>query len=148
MAVWSKLAAVVAALAWAGSAVAQPVTLRMWMHEHPPRIAIDRKIIAEFEKANPDLKVQYDVIPVAEYGTKLLTAFAAGSGPDVFNQSSTLVTQYFNARVLAAVDYASMGLADEAALTSQYVGEFDGIRFQNRLYRRANGSEQLGLLRQ
>ena len=71
---------------------------------------------------------------MAEYGTKLLTAFAAGSGPDVFNQSSTLVTQYFNARILASVDYAAMGLADEAALTSQYVGGFDGIRFQSRLY--------------
>ncbi len=134
MTVWSRLAAGMAILAWAGVAMAQPVTLRMWMHEHPPRIAIDRKIIAEFEKANPDLKVQYEVIPVAEYGTKLLTAFAAGSGPDVFNQSSTLVTQYFNARVLAPVDYAAMGLADEAALTSQYVGGFDGIRFQSRLY--------------
>jgi multiple sugar transport system substrate-binding protein len=134
MTVWSRLAAGMAMLAWAGVAMAQPVTLRMWMHEHPPRIAIDRKIIAEFEKANPDLKVQYEVIPVAEYGTKLLTAFAAGSGPDVFNQTSTLVTQYFNARVLAQVDYAAMGLADEAALTSQYVGGFDGIRFQSRLY--------------
>jgi multiple sugar transport system substrate-binding protein len=134
MTVWSRLAAG-AILAWAGVAMAQPVTLRMWMHEHPPRIAIDRKIIAEFEKANPDLKVQYEVIPVAEFGTKLLTAFAAGSGPDVFNQSSTLVTQYFNARVLAPVDYAAMGLADEAALTSQYVGGFDGIRFMSRLWR-------------
>src|SRR6476646_9852869 len=134
MAIWSRLAAGLAMLAWAGVAMAQPVTLRMWMHEHPPRIAIDRKIIAEFEKANPDLKVQYEVIPVAEYGTKLLTAFAAGSGPDVFNQTSTLVTQYFNARVLAQVDYAAMGLANEAALTSQYVGGFDGIRFQSRLY--------------
>ena len=72
MTVWSRLAAGMAILAWAGVAMAQPVTLRMWMHEHPPRIAIDRKIIAEFEKANPDLKVQYEVIPVAEYGTKLL----------------------------------------------------------------------------
>ena len=34
-------------------------------------------LIAEFEKANPDIKVQYEVIPVAEYSTKLITAFAA-----------------------------------------------------------------------
>src|SRR6478672_2488586 len=100
MTVWSRLAAVMAVLAWAGAALAQPVTLRMWMHEHPPRIAIDRKIIAEFEKANPDLKVQYEVIPVAEYDIKLLTAFAAGPRPDVPNQSSTWVTQY-----LATIPY-------------------------------------------
>ena len=124
----------IVALAWAGAAAAQPVTLRMWMHEHPPRIPIDKQIVAEFEKANPDIKVDHQIIPVAEYPTKLLTAFAAGSGPDIFNQSSMLVAQYFNARVLAPIDYAAMGLADEAALTSQFAGGFDGIRFQGRLY--------------
>ena len=121
-------------LLWSGLAAAQPVTLRMWMHEHPPRIAIDKAIIAEFEKANPDIKVQYDVISVAEYSTKLLTAFAAGSGPDLFNNTSTLVTQYFNARILAPIDYAAMGLADEAALLAKYQGGFDGIRFQGKLH--------------
>lgn len=120
---------------WAGFAVAQPVTIKMWMHEHPPRIAIDKAIIAEFEKANPDIKVQYDAISVAEYSTKLLTAFAAGSGPDMFNNTSTLVTQYYNAKILAPIDYAAMGLADEAALLAKYSGNgFDGIRFQGKLH--------------
>ena len=80
----AKLARLVAATGvalWAGLASAQPVTVKMWMHEHPPRIAIDKAIIAEFEKANPDIKIQYDVISVADYSTKLITAFAAGSGP-------------------------------------------------------------------
>jgi len=102
-------------LAWASVAAAQPVTLRMWMHEHPPRVPIDKQIVAEFEKVNPDIKVDHEIIPVAEYPTKLLTAFAAGSGPDIFNQASMLVAQYYNARVLAPIDYAAMGLADEAA---------------------------------
>src|SRR5207344_2918026 len=83
-----RLAMAIVALAWAGAAAAQPVTLRMWMHEHPPRIPIDKQIVAEFEKANPDIKVDHQIIPVAEYPTKLLTAFAAGSGPDIFNQNS------------------------------------------------------------
>ena len=87
MAVWLRLAACMVALAWAGAAGAQQVTLRMWMHEHPPRIPIDKQIVAEFEKANPDIKVDYEVIGASEYATKLLTAFAAGSGPDIFNQT-------------------------------------------------------------
>src|SRR5271166_3227492 len=134
MAVWIRLAAAIVSLAWAGVAAAQPVTLRMWMHEHPPRIPIDKRIVAEFEQANPGIKVDHEIIPVAEYPTKLLTAFAAGSGPDVFNYASMLVAQYYNARILAPIDYAAMGLADEAALTSQYTSGFDGIRFQGRLY--------------
>jgi len=42
----------------------------MWMHEHPPRIAIRPRNRAEFEKANPDVKVHTRVIAVAEYPTK------------------------------------------------------------------------------
>jgi multiple sugar transport system substrate-binding protein len=115
-------------------ASAQQITIKMWMHEHPPRIPIDKQIIAEFEKANPDVKVDYNVIGASEYSTKLLTAFASGAGPDLFNQTSNLVAQYYNARILAPIDYEAMGLADEKALTSQYLSGFDGIRFAGRLY--------------
>ena len=114
-------------------ASAQPVTVKVWMHEHPPRIAIDRAIVAEFEKANPDIKVQYEVIGAAEYPTKLLTAFASGAGPDIFNQSLSLVAQYYNARILAPIDYAALGV-DEKTLTAQYFTGFDGIRFAGKLY--------------
>jgi multiple sugar transport system substrate-binding protein len=117
-----------------GAAQTQPVTLKIWMHEHPPRIAIDKAIVAEFEKAHPDIKIQSDVIGAAEYPTKLLTAFAAGSGPDIFNQSSSLVAQYYNSRIIAPIDYAALGYADEKALTANYSSGFDGIRFAGRLY--------------
>lgn len=127
-------AAIFGLMAWAGVAIAQPVTVRMWLHEHPPRLPIDKAIIAAFEKANPHIKVQYDVISGPEYSTKLLTAFAAGSGPDLFNNISTLITQYFAARILAPIDYAALGVADEAALLAKFQGGFDGIRFQGKLY--------------
>ena len=115
-------------------AMAQTVTLKIWMHEHPPRIAIDRAIVAEFEKANPAIKIQYDVLGAAEYSTKLLTAFASGSGPDVFNQTASLVAAYYSSRILAPVDYAALGYADEKDMLSKYTGGFAGIRFQGKLY--------------
>src|SRR5580658_10676059 len=113
---------------------AEQVTIKMWMHEHPPRIAIDRAIVAAFEQANPDIKVDYAVLAVSEFTTKLLTAFASGSGPDLFNQSVVQVAQYYNSRVLAPIDYAAMGFADEQALTGNYLTGFDGIRFAGKLY--------------
>ena len=51
-------AAIFSLLASVGLASAEQVTVRMWMHEHPPRVPIDKSIIADFEKANPDIKVQ------------------------------------------------------------------------------------------
>ena len=113
---------------------AEQTVIKVWLHEHPPRLPIDKAIIAEFEKANPDIKVQYEVIPPSEYATKLLTAFASGSGPDVFNQVSSLVAQYYTSRILAPIDFAAMGYADEQALTSQYLSGFDGVRFGGKLF--------------
>ncbi|HEX3349938.1 MAG TPA: extracellular solute-binding protein [Acetobacteraceae bacterium] len=120
--------------ACAGPVHAEQVTIKVWMHEHPPRIPIDRQIVAEFEKAHPDVKVDYQVIAVAEYPTKLLTAFASGSGPDVFNQTVSLVAQYYASRILAPIDYAALGYPDEKALTDQYTSGFAGIRFGGKLY--------------
>ena len=143
MAMWSMLrTAFVAAIAavaacclgGATPARADQVTIKIWMHEHPPRLPIDQKIIAAFEKANPDIKVEYEAIPVADYPTKLLTAFASGGGPDVFNAFSALVAEYYNARILAPIDYAAMGYANQQALTGLYSGGFDGIRFAGKLY--------------
>jgi multiple sugar transport system substrate-binding protein len=45
-----------------------------------------------------------------------------------------MVAQYYNSRILAPIDYDAMGLADEKALTSQYLTGFDGIRFGGKLY--------------
>ena len=134
--VWAAVTAAVAVVCLGGTplARAEQVTIKIWMHEHPPRLPIDKKIIAAFEKANPDIKVEYEAIAVADYPTKLLTAFASGGGPDVFNAFSGLVAQYYNARILAPIDYAAMGYADQKALTSLYSGGFEGIRFAGKLY--------------
>src|SRR5437868_1241235 len=126
---------VIAALMLGGAApAAAQTTIKVWLHDHPPRVAIDKAIVAEFEKANPDVKVQYDVIPVGDYGQKLLTAFASGSGPDVFMNSILLVSQYHASKILAPVDFEALGYADEKALTSQYLTGFDGIRFGGKIY--------------
>jgi multiple sugar transport system substrate-binding protein len=126
-------AGVLAAIAPA-SAMAQQVTIKMWMHEHPPRLPIDKQIIADFEKANPNIHIDYTVIAATEYATKLITAFASGSGPDLFNQFSGLVAQYYNSRILAPIDYAATGYGDEKGFSGHFFGGLDGIRFAGKYY--------------
>src|SRR5262249_56973285 len=41
-----RLATMIGLIAWTGLTAAEQVTVRMWMHEHPPRISIDKAIIA------------------------------------------------------------------------------------------------------
>ena len=131
---WRGLLAAIGLLLGAAQAGAEPVTLKVWMHEHPPRIAIDKAIVAEFERAHPDIKIDYQVIGASEYATKLLTAFASGGGPDIFNHNVQLGAQYYNSRIAAPIDYAAMGYADEKELTAHYASGFDGIRFAGKLY--------------
>ena len=118
----------------ASRAKAQPVTLKMWMHLHPPRLEVDKQIIAGFQKANPDVRVDYQVFPPSDYATKLLTAFSAGAGPDFFNWSSTFMAQWHHYGVVAPIDYAAMGYSDEKALTGQYLNGFAAARFGDQLY--------------
>lgn len=78
--------AVAAAVAMAapGPAFADnTVTLTLWMHEHPPRLPLDRVIIDEFQKQNPNIKVDLTIVPNADFASKLEVAFAGGAGPDV-----------------------------------------------------------------
>ncbi|MBZ9937273.1 extracellular solute-binding protein [Mesorhizobium sp. BR1-1-16] len=91
----------------AGSALAAPIdtapatgTLQIWIGG-----AEGDKLpafLADFEKANPDLKVQITQIPSDQADAKLLTAIAAGTVPDVVrlfsqSQASLMATGAFAA---------------------------------------------------
>lgn len=104
------------------------------MHLHPPRLPVDKQIIAEFEKANPDVKVQYEVFPPSDYGTRLLTAFAAGAGPDFFNWSSSYIAEYHHTGIISPIDHAALGFPNEQALTGLYEAGFQGARFGDKLF--------------
>jgi putative chitobiose transport system substrate-binding protein len=51
-------------------------------------------LFAEYEAANPDVKIQWDDLPYPGYNTKLMTGFLAGKAPDVINLSSESVLVY------------------------------------------------------
>ena len=67
------------------AATGEKIKVVFWAHEHAPRVPLDEKYIAEFMAANPNIEVEYEVIP-SDFDTKLRTALAAGTGPDLFAQ--------------------------------------------------------------
>ena len=110
------------------------MTVRFWIHEHPPRLPVEQEILAAFAKAHPDIKVEYTVMPFADFGPKLTTAFATGSAPDLFNQFSVDVGQYKAANLIVPMDLAAAGFADDAALHARFLNELDGITFGGKVY--------------
>jgi multiple sugar transport system substrate-binding protein len=116
--------------AFAGDAT----TLKFWMHEHPPRLQLDRDIIAEFSKANPNIKVNISIIPPAEFDAKLAVAFASGEGPDVFNQGSFEMGQYLSSGILAPVDLKAVGVASKEDLIKRYGVGVSGATVAGNIY--------------
>ena len=109
----------------------EPIVVKLWSHDYPPREAIDRDIIAQFEAANPGIKVEYTIGPGDDdlYRDQLLTAMAAGEGPDVFNILTRSVADLVSSGAVAPVDPAAFGYDSIEALEASYLdGTLDGFR--------------------
>lgn len=90
-------ASTLAALSLSGVALAQSIddapatgTLSVWFggadgEKLPP-------LLADFQKANPDLKLEVTSIPSDQFDTKLMTAIAAGTVPDLVRLYSQSIT--------------------------------------------------------
>ena len=77
-------AAALAAAPLARPHAQQPVTVRWWYHFDDPT-ATPAALVADFEKANPGIKLQAESIPWgggADYDTRLYTSLIAGNAPD------------------------------------------------------------------
>ncbi len=59
------------------------VEIQYWQYVFDARIKAMDQLIANFEKANPDIKVVQTTFPYADYQTKVAAAITAGEGPDV-----------------------------------------------------------------
>jgi multiple sugar transport system substrate-binding protein len=110
-------------------------TLVFWAHDFPPRAAIDRKIIKEFERQNPQVKVNYTTYPEPGYETKLLTAMGSQTGPDLFNVYTGITDPLVLGNAVAPVDAQVMGYASIGDLVKSYIpGFLEGFTWNGRLY--------------
>jgi multiple sugar transport system substrate-binding protein len=106
------------------------VTIKFWSHDYPPREKIDRDIIAQFEKDNPGIKVEYTIGPGDDdqYREQLLTAMAGGEGPDLFNVLARSVAELVSSGAVTPVDAKAMGFDSVDALKAAYLeGTLDGF---------------------
>jgi multiple sugar transport system substrate-binding protein len=78
-------------------------TIRVGSWDSGPALEPFNAAIKSFESANPDAKVQLESVP-QEYGTKLLTQFAAGTAPDVFQVGDGDVSNFAAQGVLEPLD--------------------------------------------
>ena len=90
-----------------GAAVTAPakaagIELTYWsFHYLAATTAATEKIVANWNKANPNVKVKLVYVDVNNYLDKLTTAFAGGTAPDVFTSEAASILSYSKAGYLA-----------------------------------------------
>lgn len=129
---------VLALLLGVGVVTAQePTTVTMWVHEHPPAVPVWQDLVATFMADNPDITVNLEVIPVADFDTRVATAMASGTGPDLLNQWTGAIGQFYSAGALAPLNAEAAGFENQDAVIASYEGGsniLSGITFNDQLY--------------
>lgn len=99
-----------------------------WTHTHPPMVDLNKKLISEYEEANPGVTIKYETIPNNEFGTKMLTALSSGGGPDVINMDdSALRGEYIPKGLVAPLDPAAFEKESTDQVREDYLeGTLDG----------------------
>jgi multiple sugar transport system substrate-binding protein len=82
----------------AGSGAPVQITYMEW--GDPAELDVWKAIVADFEAANPNIKVNVDVSDWDSYWTKLKTLLAANTPPDVFAMDAPLYLDYQSRGVL------------------------------------------------
>jgi multiple sugar transport system substrate-binding protein len=117
-------------------AAGEKIKVVYWAHNFEPRVELDQKYIAEFMEQNPDIEVEYEVIP-SDFDAKLRTALASGQGPDLFAQWNGDMGTFFAEEAIVPVSAEALGLASQEELMGQYVAPentLQGAIFDGKLY--------------
>ena len=67
------------------STSSKQVTITYWQYTFPTKVAEIKKLVAEFEQQNPNIKVVAQDFPYDQYNQKVTAAMHAGQGPDIMN---------------------------------------------------------------
>jgi multiple sugar transport system substrate-binding protein len=78
------IASLTAALAVA-AAQSQKTQVVYWQYQFDSKVNLVNDLIAEFNKANPDIEVKQETFPYDNYIAKVKSSLGAGQGPDVAN---------------------------------------------------------------
>lgn len=81
---WTVVLSLMLVLVLASTSFAQ-VTIDYWQYYFESKVNLIDELIVEFEKQNPDIKVNHVTFPYDSFNEQVAAAVAAGTGPDVLN---------------------------------------------------------------
>ncbi|MEC0227680.1 ABC transporter substrate-binding protein [Paenibacillus alba] len=92
----------------AESSSGNPVVVKAWYHQYGEKEAVEflNNWTAEFNKSQSKIKLETTIVAggVADYYSKLSTAFASGAGPDFFEMDASDFSKYVSSGIAAPLD--------------------------------------------
>ena len=114
---------------------ADKVTVTYWTHVNAPAQKLETKLIAKFEAQNPNIAVTYLPVAFNDLPTKLTTALAGGSGPDIFNYFQSYAPALVQRGFIVPVDFKAFGVGNQAGFTQRYLpAVVGGYTFNGQIY--------------
>jgi multiple sugar transport system substrate-binding protein len=107
----------------------EPVTISYWQYLTSME-ELEGARIAEFEEAYPNIKVDYVMMPGEAYDPKCITAFAAGTPPDVWNTAPCFYHEFIARDQLLDIT----DRIDELNLDDIYPAVLDQWYYKDRIY--------------
>ena len=97
---------------------------------------IEGRYIAEFTKMHPNVEIERVVNQASKIRDLVLTAFAARSGPDIFNLPIEQEYGYIVNQRVAPVDHRALGYRNVEELKADYApNTFDPVTMKGKIYR-------------
>ncbi|WP_042368479.1 extracellular solute-binding protein [Streptacidiphilus neutrinimicus] len=127
-----------------GSSASGPVTITWWDTSDATNEAPTYKaLVAQFEQANPSIKVDYVSVPFANAQTKFTAAAAAGKGaPDVLRSDVGWLAGFAQQGFLVPLD-GTAASAEKSSFEPQLIQQ---ATYQGKLYGMPEVTDTLGLM--
>lgn len=78
--------------------------VKYWLWLDDPTDPMFPELVKQFNSINPDIQVEYELIPLAQYHDKLVTALGAGVGPDAARFKDWWLGEFVDANTLEPLD--------------------------------------------
>lgn len=108
----AKLAGLAAGISFLAMGSAQAVEIEYWQYVFDTRVKAMDQLIANFEAANPDITVNHQTFPYADYQTRVVAANVAGQGPDVVQLFYGWVDNFIAGQLIQPLDPAVFPTAE------------------------------------
>jgi multiple sugar transport system substrate-binding protein len=118
-----------------GTQTKKPVTLTYILHNTTKK-GVDETHVPEYKEKNPHVSVEFALVPDAELTGKITALFAAGTGPEIYNPSSSPSTGMIDRGWAAEIDTRAIGLGSTQKLIDAYAWPtaLDGYKWKGKYY--------------